>query len=116
MVESLQQHTTLISTAPVLVDTLDSYGLDSRPIIEEAGFDPDKNYAPAARVSSAKLAKLWELAIQYSDDPCIGLRYAEYIQPSTLHGMAWASPGWPVTHSRKGWKGWFDFSAFCPVN
>ncbi len=98
MINSQGQHTSLISTASVLVDTLESYGLDCRPIIEEAGFDPDKTYAPATRVSSVKLAKLWELAIHYSGDPCIGLRYADYIQPSTLHGLGFS---WLASRSLK---------------
>ena len=90
MILSPGHHTTLYSTVSVLVDTLESYDLDSKSILEEAGFDPDINYASSTRVSNIKLMNLWELAVRYSGDPCIGLRYAEYIQPSNLYGLGFS--------------------------
>ncbi len=98
MIHPQGHHTTLFSTISVLVDTLDSYDLDSKLILEEAGFDSDKKYASSTRVSNIKLMKLWELAVRYSGDPCIGLRYAEYIQPSNLYGLGFS---WLASHTLK---------------
>jgi AraC-like DNA-binding protein len=98
MVHKESQHTTLISVASILIDTLEFYGLDYRPIIAEAGFDPNKVYPHSTRLSTAKLQKLWQLAVQYSGDSCFGLTYARYIQPSTLHGLGLS---WIASHTLK---------------
>jgi hypothetical protein len=94
--KSLRRHTTLVSTAALIVVALESYGLDWRPIVEEAGFDADKAYLPSERVSSLELIKLWELSVQYSCDPCFGLTYANYIQPSALHELGFS---WLTSHT-----------------
>lgn len=92
------QHSTLISVASLVVDALESYGVDYRPVLEEAGFDADKDYDPSGRIPTIKYKKLWELAVEYSADPCFGLRYAAYIQPSALHGLGLS---WIASHSLK---------------
>ena len=95
---SFDQHSTLVSMVALVVDSLESYGLDYRAIIAEAGFDADKDYDPSERVSSLKYKKLWELSVKYSGDPCFGLTYAAYIQPSALHGLGLS---WIASHSLK---------------
>jgi AraC-like DNA-binding protein len=95
---SLNQHSTLVSVAALVVDALDSYGLAFRPILEESGLDADKVYDPSGRIPILKYKKLWELSVQYSGDPCFGLTYAAYIQPSSLHGLGLS---WIASHSLK---------------
>ena len=95
---SLIQHSTLVSMAALIVDALQSYGLAFQPILEEAGLDPDKIYDPSERISTLKASKFWELAVRYSGDPCFGLTYAAYIQPSTLHGLGLS---WIASHTLK---------------
>jgi len=98
MVQAIDQHTTLVSIASIVIDALESYGLDYRPIMAEAGFDPDKIYVPSTRVSTKNFLKLWKLSVAYSGDPCFGLRYAAYIQPSALHGLGFS---WIASHTLK---------------
>ena len=93
---SLNHHSTLVSIAALVIDALESYGLEYRPILEEAGLDPDKVYDPSERISSLKYKKFWDLSVQYSRDPCFGLTYAAYIQPSALHGLGLS---WIASHS-----------------
>jgi len=95
---SLNQHSTLASIVALFVSALESYGLDAQTIIEEAGFDADKSYSPAERVPTLKTKKLWDLSVQYSGDPCFGLTYAAYIQPSALHGLGLS---WIASHTLK---------------
>jgi AraC-like DNA-binding protein len=95
---SLDQHTTLVSIAALVVDALESYGLAFQPILEEAGLDPNKVYDPSERIPSIKAKRLWELSVQYSGDPCFGLPYAAHIQPSSLHGLGLS---WIASHSLK---------------
>lgn len=86
----------LFSIAATIVDALKHYGLDHRPIIAEAGFDPDIVYLPAQRVSTRKIKKLWDLSVQNTNDLCFGLVYASYIQPSALHGLGFS---WLASHT-----------------
>jgi AraC-like DNA-binding protein len=95
---NLNLHSTLVSIAAVIVDALQSYGLAFQPILEEAGLDPNKIYDPSERIPSINAKRLWELAVQYSCDPCFGLTYAAYIQPSALHGLGLS---WIASHSLK---------------
>jgi len=98
MENSLNQHSTLVSIVALIVDALESYGLAFRPIIEAAGLDADKVYGPSERIPSINAKRLWELSVQYSGDPCFGLTYAAYIQPSALHGLGLS---WIASHSLK---------------
>jgi AraC-like DNA-binding protein len=94
----LNQHSTLVSMVALVVDALESYGLECRSILEELGLDADKVYDPSERIPLLKCKKLWELSVQYSRDPCFGLTYAAYIQPSALHGLGLS---WIASHSLK---------------
>ncbi len=93
MTERTAEHHTLASVAMLLAHTIRFYGLDDRPIVLQAGIDPDRYYDPDERLPVDKLQKVWALATEASGDPCFGLQYAEYIQPASLHGMglAWAA-------------------------
>lgn len=93
MQNSYKEHTTLISVAALLADAIEHYGLDYRPIVREAGIDPDMYYGPNERLPVNKLQKIWRLAVERTGDPCFGLTYARYIQPASLHGMglAWVA-------------------------
>lgn len=84
--------------AALLVDALESYGLAYQPIVEEAGLDAKKVYDPSERIPIHKYKKLWDLAVQYSGDPCFGLTFAAYIQPSALHGLGLS---WIASHTLK---------------
>lgn len=95
---SLKEHSTLVSVASLVVSALESYGLDYRPVLVEAGLDADKVYDPSERIPTLKFQRLWELAVQYTGDPCFGLTYAAYIQPSSLHGLGLS---WIASHSLK---------------
>ena len=95
---TLNEDSTLVSMAALVVSAVESYGLDYRPIIEEAGFDADKIYEPSERVPTLKCKRLWDLSVQYTGDPCFGLTFAAYIQPSSLHGLGLS---WIASHSLK---------------
>ena len=95
---SLNHHSTLVSIAALVVDALESYGLAFQPILEEAGLDPNKVYDPSERIPTLNIKKFWELSVRYSGDPCFGLTYAAYIQPSALHGLGLS---WIASHTLK---------------
>ena len=91
-------HSALVSISILIVRALESYGLDYEPIVEEAGFDRKKNYLSNERLPVRKIKKLWDLSVKYTQDPCFGLTYAHYIQPSALHGLGFS---WLASHTLK---------------
>ena len=95
---STETHSTLVSVAATLVSAIESYGIDYRPVLVEAGLDPDAVYKPSERISSLQFKKLWEIALRESGDPCFGLTCATYIQPSSLHGLGLS---WIASHTLK---------------
>jgi hypothetical protein len=86
----LAEHSTLGSTAALVVNALEHYGLDYGAIFKAAGFDADYVLSSAERVPTSKLKKLWDLSAWYSGDPCFGLTYARFVQPAALHGLGFA--------------------------
>lgn len=91
-------HSTLVSVAATLVNAIESYGIDYRPVLVEAGLDPDSVYKPSERITSLQFKRLWEIALRESGDPCFGLTCAAYIQPSSLHGLGLS---WIASHTLK---------------
>jgi AraC-like DNA-binding protein len=60
-------------------------------VFREAGLDPEKWQEPGSRYDDDKLDAAWLRAIELSQDPCIGLRFARYFNPASLQslGFAW---------------------------
>jgi len=86
--------TTLSSVALMFWKTLEQdYQLDSESLFRDAGLDPSKIYDPNYRYPDAGMFKLWHLAVQQTNDECLGLKVAQHIQATTLHalGFAWLS-------------------------
>lgn len=83
--------TALASSHLMLWKALEAYRLDSRALFEQAGLDPDKVRDSEARYSEAASMRLWRIAAQATQDPCFGLKLAQYWHPSSLHalGFAW---------------------------
>ena len=96
--KAINQHSSLVSMLAIVMSALDSYGLDSRAIVAQAGIDADKIFDPSRRISAIKLKRLWDMAAEHSGDPCFGLTCAEYFQPSALHGLGFS---WIASHSLK---------------
>lgn len=98
---SINEHdeaSTLVSTAALLVNAIEHYGLDYRDIMRDAGLDPDKSYNPNSRLPVAKLQRVWKLAVEKTGDDCFGLTVASFIQPAALHGLGFA---WMASNSLK---------------
>jgi AraC-like DNA-binding protein len=95
---STEAHSTLVSVAATLVSALESYGVGYRPVLAEAGLDPDAVYNPSERITTVQFKKLWDIALRESGDPCFGLTCGAYIQPSSLHGLGLS---WIASHTLK---------------
>lgn len=82
--------TTIASLVSVLGKLLDHYGLDKLAIAKQAGIDTEIAYKPDDRISTAMLQKVWKIAQQQTGDGCLGITYAELIQPASLCGLGLA--------------------------
>jgi len=88
----LYEPTTLASVARLIGETLDAdYQIDSRPIFGQLDIDTGKFRRPGARVSFAKMDKLWRTAIAATGDPLFGFKVGDRALPSDFFvlGHAW---------------------------
>ena len=82
--------TTLSSWALLLSKAIEFHGVDSSAVFKRSGLDPAMLSDPNARYASGKMKKLWALAAEVTEDPCIGLRAASFWHPTTLHALGYA--------------------------
>ncbi|MBX2869487.1 MAG: AraC family transcriptional regulator [Acidiferrobacterales bacterium] len=83
-------HTVLSNLAIIVAETLDTYGLDGRKIVESVGVDYEDAKDPDTRISFEVNQAMWEVAAKESDDPCFGIVAAEIFNPSLLHGLGFS--------------------------
>ena len=83
--------THLLAPADILWKTVKSYGLDPEPIFLEEDISREMIMAPGTRISYKKAQHLWEKLSNRINDPCFGLRAAQYWHPSHFNalGFAW---------------------------
>jgi len=70
---------------------LEGYGINPKPLFEEAGIDPEAMFDQGARISIKQYQRLDLKAAELSGDPFFGLRGAQYFRPAHLGslGFAW---------------------------
>lgn len=86
----MPEATSLASWTRALRKQLDALGLDSAALCAEAGLDPQYMDDPNARYPLSATTRLWELAVQASGDPAIGLRVSRFVSPTTFHALGYA--------------------------
>ena len=80
----MTEPTSLASWTRALRKQLDALGLDSAALCVQAGLDPLQMDDPNARYPLSATTRLWELAVQASGDPAIGLRVSRFVSPTSL--------------------------------
>ena len=85
-----REATTLNTWAICVARTLDARHIDSNKLLLEAGLDPVVMRDPNGRYPVSRMLRMWKLAVAATNDPCIGLRAAEYVQPTTFHSLGLA--------------------------
>lgn len=83
-------YTNLASSALSIWRALESYGVDPAVLFEQAGLDPQKLYDANARYRDSRLYTLWQLVVEATGDPYVGLRVASYWHPSAAHALGYA--------------------------
>ncbi len=90
------EHSTLARIAALMCATLEQYGIDGKALLEESGLDPRHLTAPDARYPEASMQEFWRLAVAATGDECFGLKMAQGLQPSALHGLGFS---WLASHT-----------------
>lgn len=85
-----QELTTLSSVSALLTKTLRSLGHDPVPLLEKTGIAPEDVGNPTTRIPTLRMQALWQLALDVSGDPALGLVVARQFQPAALHGLGLA--------------------------
>ena len=86
----MTEPTSLASWTRALRKQLDALGLDSIALCQQAGLDPNLMDDPNARYPLSGTTRLWEIAVQVSGDPAIGLRVSRFVSPTTFHALGYA--------------------------
>jgi AraC-like DNA-binding protein len=58
--------------------------LDAKGMLAAAGIDPAAVDAPGARVPTEKISRLWEIAVERSGNPAIGLAQSQVVRPASF--------------------------------
>ena len=82
--------TTLSSWAQMIHATLAESNLDGDALFHRAGLAPDKLEAPNARYPVDGLQQLWNLAVEATANPGLGLEVVRHWHPTTLHALGYA--------------------------
>src|SRR5262245_10839111 len=67
-----------------VADMLDAEGLDARALLVSAGIDPATLDVADGRLPTEKISRLWELAVERSGNPAIGLAQHQVVRPASF--------------------------------
>ena len=67
-----------------IAEMLTAEGMDTRGLLVAAGIDPAALDAPGARLSTEKISRLWELAVERSGNPALGLAQHQVVRPASF--------------------------------
>lgn len=82
--------TSLASWAKAIKSTLDARGIDSAALFRQAGLDLSALNDPNARYPLENTTRLWQLAVQASGDPCLGLEVGRNVNQTTFHALGYS--------------------------
>lgn len=82
--------TALASWINAIRKTLIARGVDADALMERAGLDAGAIGDPNARYPVAATTRLWELAVEATDDPALGLEVSRQVNPTTFHALGYA--------------------------
>ena len=86
----MTEASTLASWTRALRRQLDALGLDSTALCQAAGLDPALMDDPNARYPLHATTRLWQLAVDASGDPTLGLHTSRHVAPTTFHALGLA--------------------------
>jgi AraC-like DNA-binding protein len=86
----MSKRTTAAIWVKGIVEMLAAEGLDSRALLAAAEIDPAELESPGARLPTEKISRLWELAVERSGNPAIGLAQHQVARPAAFDVVGYA--------------------------
>ena len=93
-----EDHTVLSNIALAIARVAGECGCDGRALLVDAGIDPEAAQEPDNRISVAAHQRLWRLAIDRTENPCLAIKVGESLPPGAIHGLGL---GWLASDSLK---------------
>lgn len=87
---ALTEPTSMHSWAVVIAQALEHAGIDSQALFTQAGVEYKLAVNPYMRVPTAKMNRLFQLAVEATGNPCFGLGMEEFIHPTTFHALGYS--------------------------
>ncbi len=84
---TIQSPTTLGSWVLLVAQSIDSYGLDSHALCEEAGFKLADVNMNETRIPTAMMMNLWKIAVHKTQDPYIAIRVAQFFKSTAYSAL-----------------------------
>jgi len=82
--------TSLASVTRPLWRLLEHYHIDPEFVFREAGLDPALMDQPRGRYKLKSVLRAWTKADALIDDPCLGLKVADFWRPTDFHALGYA--------------------------
>jgi AraC-like DNA-binding protein len=86
----MSKRTTSAAWVRGVADMLAAEGLDVPTLFAAAGIDPAALEVPGARVQTERVSRLWELAVERSRNPAIGLAQHHIARPASFDVVGYA--------------------------
>jgi len=80
----------LLAPSDILWKLIKDSGQDPEPLFDRAGISYDSIKTAGTRIPFKVLDRLWQEASEKIDNPCFGLRAAEYWHPAHMHALGYA--------------------------
>lgn len=87
---SYQEHSSFGPIAVAIYQTLESYDVDAAAALREAGVDVAQLTNPATRLDREVHNRLVSDAVRLTGDLGFGLRFSDYVHPTTFHALGFA--------------------------
>jgi len=87
---SLSQSSSYGPIAVAIYQTLESYNVDAAKVMRDAGVDLAYVKDPTARLDPATHRKIVADAVEITEDPAFGLRFSDFVHPTTFHALGFA--------------------------
>jgi AraC-like DNA-binding protein len=82
--------TTVAGYTDAIARALEAAGVDPAEILRDAHVDRVRSNDPMVRITDSDINAIYERAVAATDDPCFGLRVAQFILPGSLHALGYA--------------------------
>ena len=98
MAITTENHTVVSNIALAIARVAGEYGCDGAVLLADAGIDPGAVQEPDSRISVVQHQRLWRLAIDRTENPCLAIKVGEALPPGAIHGLGL---GWLVSDTLK---------------